>query len=123
MLSPDNSRMPLIHIFEISNKIFFVCKQLINKTTFKYSSNIIFVLSFREDMYAQDSIDLLQNSGLQFRKHEEDGIEPLEFAELLMSSGKIFITYLSCAHWQFIFRFKIINILISNWKVLNMTCL
>lgn len=41
----------------------------------------------REDMYAQDSIDLLQNSGLQFRKHEEDGIEPLEFAELLMSSG------------------------------------
>lgn len=40
-------------------------------------------------MYAQDSIDLLQNSGLQFRKHEEDGIEPLEFAELLMSSGML----------------------------------
>lgn len=39
-------------------------------------------------MYAQDSIDLLQNSGLQFREHEEHGIEPLEFAELLMSSGK-----------------------------------
>lgn len=38
-------------------------------------------------MYAQDSIDLLQNSGLQFREHEEHGIEPLEFAELLMSSG------------------------------------
>ncbi|XP_026491296.2 CCR4-NOT transcription complex subunit 7-like isoform X1 [Vanessa tameamea] len=41
----------------------------------------------REDMYAQDSIDLLQNSGLQFREHEEHGIEPIEFAELLMSSG------------------------------------
>lgn len=40
-------------------------------------------------MYAQDSIDLLQNSGLQFREHEEHGIEPLEFAELLMSSGKL----------------------------------
>lgn len=39
-------------------------------------------------MYAQDSIDLLQNSGLQFREHEEHGIEPLEFAELLMSSGE-----------------------------------
>lgn len=38
-------------------------------------------------MYAQDSIELLQNSGIQFKKHEEDGIEPLEFAELLMSSG------------------------------------
>lgn len=43
-------------------------------------------------MYAQDSIDLLQNSGLQFRKHEEDGIEPLEFAELLMSSGNCAFT-------------------------------
>lgn len=38
-------------------------------------------------MYAQDSIDLLQNSGIQFKKHEEEGIEPLEFAELLMTSG------------------------------------
>lgn len=38
-------------------------------------------------MYAQDSIDLLTNSGIQFRKHEDDGIDPLDFAELLMSSG------------------------------------
>lgn len=44
-------------------------------------------------MYAQDSIDLLQNSGLQFREHEEQGIEPIEFAELLMSSGKISLDY------------------------------
>lgn len=46
-----------------------------------------FKFNLQEDMYAQDSIDLLQNSGLQFREHEEHGIEPLEFAELLMSSG------------------------------------
>lgn len=38
-------------------------------------------------MYAQDSIDLLTNSGIQFKKHEEDGIDPIEFAEILMSSG------------------------------------
>lgn len=38
-------------------------------------------------MYAQDSIDMLQNSGIQFKKHEEEGIDPLEFAELLMTSG------------------------------------
>jgi hypothetical protein len=44
-------------------------------------------LGFREDMYAQDSIDLLQNSGIQFKKHEEEGIDPLDFAELLMTSG------------------------------------
>lgn len=44
-------------------------------------------VGFREDMYAQDSIDLLQNSGIQFKKHEEEGIDPLDFAELLMTSG------------------------------------
>lgn len=42
-------------------------------------------------MYAQDSIDLLQNSGIQFKKHEEDGIDPLDFAELLMSSGIVLV--------------------------------
>ncbi|KAK7082314.1 CCR4-NOT transcription complex subunit 8 [Halocaridina rubra] len=46
-----------------------------------------FKFNLTEDMYAQDSIDLLQNSGLQFKKHEEDGIEPVDFAELLMTSG------------------------------------
>lgn len=42
-----------------------------------------------EDMYSQDSIDLLQNSGLQFKKHEEEGIDTLYFAELLMTSGLV----------------------------------
>lgn len=44
---------------------------------------------YREDMYSQDSIDLLQNSGLQFKKHEEEGIDTLYFAELLMTSGLV----------------------------------
>ncbi|XP_074603900.1 CCR4-NOT transcription complex subunit Pop2 [Brevipalpus obovatus] len=46
-----------------------------------------FKFNLAEDMFAQDSIELLQNSGIQFRKHEEDGIDPLEFAELLITSG------------------------------------
>ncbi|RWS24910.1 CCR4-NOT transcription complex subunit 7-like protein [Leptotrombidium deliense] len=46
-----------------------------------------FKFNLTEDMYAQDSIDLLQNSGLQFKKHEELGVDPYDFAELLMSSG------------------------------------
>ncbi|XP_039280263.1 CCR4-NOT transcription complex subunit 7-like [Nilaparvata lugens] len=48
-----------------------------------------FKFNLSEDMYAQDSIDLLQNSGIQFKKHEEDGIDPFEFAELLMVSGVV----------------------------------
>lgn len=46
-----------------------------------------FKFNLTEDMYAQDSIDLLQNSGIQFKKHEEEGIDPYEFAQLLMTSG------------------------------------
>ena len=38
-------------------------------------------------MYAQDSIDLLQNCGIQFKRHEEEGILVQDFAELLMTSG------------------------------------
>lgn len=42
-----------------------------------------------EDMYAQDSIELLTTSGIQFKKHEEEGIETLYLAELLMTSGVV----------------------------------
>lgn len=57
-----------------------------------------FKFNLTEDMYAQDSIDLLQNSGIQFKKHEEEGIDVYDFAELLMTSGVILnenIRYLS----------------------------
>lgn len=40
-------------------------------------------------MYAQDSIELLTTSGIQFKKHEEEGIETQYFAELLMTSGVV----------------------------------
>ncbi|XP_032594046.1 CCR4-NOT transcription complex subunit 7 isoform X2 [Drosophila grimshawi] len=46
-----------------------------------------FKFSLTKDMYAHDSIELLHNAGIQFKKHEEDGINPTDFAELLMSSG------------------------------------
>lgn len=48
-----------------------------------------FRFSLAEDMYAQDSIDLLKNSGIQFKKCEDDGIEVPDFAELLMTSGVV----------------------------------
>lgn len=40
-------------------------------------------------MYAKDSIDLLTSCGILFKKHEEDGIEMNDFAELLMTSGVV----------------------------------
>jgi CCR4-NOT transcription complex subunit 7/8 len=40
-------------------------------------------------MYAEESVDLLQNSGLQFDRHEREGIETVDFAEMLIVSGII----------------------------------
>ncbi|KAL3835485.1 hypothetical protein ACJIZ3_010221 [Penstemon smallii] len=40
-----------------------------------------------EDVFANDSIELLRQSGIDFTKHSEKGIEARRFGELLMSSG------------------------------------
>merc|ERR550532_3402692 len=40
-------------------------------------------------MYAEDSVDLLQNSGIQFEKHEQEGIDPMHFAEMMLVSGLV----------------------------------
>ena len=48
-----------------------------------------FKFNLNEDMYAQESIDLLTNSGIQFKKHEEEGIDTTEFAVLLIGSGVV----------------------------------
>ena len=39
----------------------------------------------------QDSIDLLNRSGIQFKRHEEEGIEVDDFAELLIPSGLVLV--------------------------------
>lgn len=57
-----------------------------------------FKFNLSEDMYAQDSIELLTTSGINFKRHEEEGIDVFEFAELLMTSGVILnenVKYLS----------------------------
>lgn len=46
-----------------------------------------FKFDLKADMYAQDSIELLQAAGIQFARHEEEGIDPHLFAEMLTTSG------------------------------------
>jgi len=48
-----------------------------------------FKMSLTEDMYAQESIDLLRNSGIKFEHHEEHGIDVQDFGEKLTSSGVV----------------------------------
>lgn len=40
-----------------------------------------------EDMYAQDSIELLKNSGIDFASNEARGIDVQNFGAQLMTSG------------------------------------
>lgn len=40
-------------------------------------------------MYAQNSIELLTKSGIDFKKHQDYGIDVEEFGELLISSGLV----------------------------------
>lgn len=46
-----------------------------------------FSFSLSNDMFAQDSIELLQHSGVNFSAHERDGINPDNFADLMTTSG------------------------------------
>jgi CCR4-NOT transcription complex subunit 7/8 len=48
-----------------------------------------FLFNLDDDMFAQDSIDLLTKSGISFEDHKKRGIHPLVFGELLMVSGLV----------------------------------
>jgi len=48
-----------------------------------------FKFNLSEDMFAQDSIDLLVTSGISFEDHATRGIDPQHFGELLMVSGLV----------------------------------
>jgi len=48
-----------------------------------------FKFSLTEDLYAEESIDLLMNSGIQFDQHSCEGVEPADFAEMLLTSGLV----------------------------------
>ncbi|WBW75038.1 CCR4-Not complex CAF1 family ribonuclease subunit 7/8 [Schizosaccharomyces osmophilus] len=48
-----------------------------------------FRFNIQEDMYAPESIELLTKSGIDFKKHQDAGIEPADFAELLIGSGLV----------------------------------
>ncbi|TRM60482.1 ribonuclease H-like domain-containing protein [Schizophyllum amplum] len=48
-----------------------------------------FRFSINEDMYSPDSIELLRKSGIDFQRHEEQGINPNDFAELMITSGLV----------------------------------
>jgi len=48
-----------------------------------------FKFDLAEEMYAQDSIDLLKRAGIDFKKHCDYGIQVADFGEHMISSGLV----------------------------------
>ncbi|KAI9639227.1 putative ccr4-not transcription complex, subunit 7 [Dioszegia hungarica] len=48
-----------------------------------------FTFALGDDMYAPDSIELLKNSGIDFKRNEDEGIDVEYFGELLITSGLV----------------------------------
>lgn len=75
------------------------------KSLQRYANNIIicpctwsfnFQFSLEEDMYNEESIQMLKKSGADFEKHNAQGIDPQEFGSLLITSG---MTLTDDVHW------------------------
>lgn len=49
----------------------------------------MYVSLTREDMFTPDSVEQLQKAGIDFQRHEEYGILPNDFAELMITSGMV----------------------------------
>ncbi|OCK76146.1 ribonuclease H-like protein [Lepidopterella palustris CBS 459.81] len=71
----------------------------------QYANNLImcpctwtfnFQFSLEDDMYNEDSIQILKKSGADFEKHATQGIDPSEFGSLLITSG---LTLNSDVNW------------------------
>jgi hypothetical protein len=53
-----------------------------------------------EDVYAQDSIELLRHSGIDFKAHNERGIDVHKFGELIMVRARplFVLASICCSH-------------------------
>ena len=60
-----------------------------NQGPFPYAWQFNFKFSLKDDMYNQISIESLQQAGIDFAALDRDGIDPHEFASLLIPSGLV----------------------------------
>jgi len=84
-------------------------------STFQFN----FHFNINEDMYAQESIDLLSKSGIMFQKNLENGIDPMHFAELLTSSGVVLIDKVTWISFHSSYDFGYLIKLLTNRDLPN----
>jgi CCR4-NOT transcription complex subunit 7/8 len=73
-----------------------------------------FRFSLEEDVFAADSIALLQRSGIDFASHQEKGIEMEAFGELLMSSGLVLCDNIKWISFHSAYDFAYLLKLLTN---------
>jgi CCR4-NOT transcription complex subunit 7/8 len=64
-------------------------------------------------MYPPDSVEQLQKAGIEFQKHEEYGILPNDFAELMITSGLVLAPetkWISFHRWVVVCHFIMVNL-------------
>ncbi|MES1902133.1 MAG: CCR4-NOT transcription complex subunit 8, partial [Paramarteilia canceri] len=70
-----------------------------------------------EDMYAQDSIELLKEAGIRFQQHQINGIEVLNFARLLITSGLVLMQNITWISFHSIYDFGYLLKILTNKKL------
>ncbi|MEN2496618.1 MAG: CCR4-NOT transcription complex subunit 8 [Marteilia pararefringens] len=73
-----------------------------------------FKFKINEDMYAQDSIELLKNAGIKFAQHQTDGINILKFARLLITSGLVLMPGIKWISFHGIYDFGYLMKILMN---------
>lgn len=73
-----------------------------------------FTFSLDEDTYAQESIDLLASSGLDFYMHQTKGIDVDDFGALLMTSGMVLMPGVTWISFHSVFDFGYLLKVLTN---------
>ncbi|CAK3935566.1 ribonuclease H [Lecanosticta acicola] len=73
-----------------------------------------FQFSLEEDMYAETSIELLKNSGVDFQRHQDMGITTESFGSLLTTSGLAFSSDINWLSFHSGYDFGYLIKLLSN---------
>ena len=68
-------------------------------------------------MYAQDSIELLKNAGLNFSQHQADGIDILKFGRLMLTSGLVLMPEITWMSFHSGYDFGYLVKILTNTKL------
>lgn len=84
-----------------------------------------FKFNIDEDMYTTDAIELLQQSGIDFKRFNNEGINAFDFSQLLYTSGLVmndkvtYLTFHSCSDFGYLVKMLTCKPLPADEKEFN----